>query len=105
MIRLIYTTERATRRRKPHQAEIECSIRCPDRFGFLSLPGLSFSYRHRQFPVFGFFFLAAPFWSVVTLNVGFLSIGIEAVAGKVHRAWLVAPMLWFAGYEYVAWQS
>jgi hypothetical protein len=49
--------------------------------------------------------LMAPLWTVATINAGFLGLGVEAFAGKIHKAWLVAPLLWFSGYEYVAWES
>lgn len=47
----------------------------------------------------------APFWTVAAINAGFLGIGVEALAGKVHKSWLIAPFVWFAGYEYIAWES
>ena len=74
----------------------------PRSIWFFVFTGVVFLLQTSPVPGFWLLFLAAPFWSAVTLNVGFLSLGIEAAAGKVHRAWLVAPILWFAGYEYVA---
>jgi hypothetical protein len=49
--------------------------------------------------------LMAPLWTVATINVGFLGLGVEALAGKIHKVWLIAPLFWFAGYEYIAWES
>jgi hypothetical protein len=40
--------------------------------------------------------LMAPLWTVATINAGFLGLGAEAVAGKSHRMWLIAPLFWFA---------
>lgn len=50
-------------------------------------------------------FLAAPFWSVLTVNAGFAHLAAEACLGKVHKAWLILPIAWFAGYEIAALQS
>jgi hypothetical protein len=52
------------------------------------------------FPYTGGFlmFLLAPFWSVVTINLGFLSIVIEVLARYVSPLWLVLPIAWFGGY-------
>ena len=49
--------------------------------------------------------LMAPLWTVATINAGFLGFGVEALAGKIHKAWLIAPLVWFSGYEYIAWAS
>lgn len=49
--------------------------------------------------------LAAPFWSVVTVNLGFVSLGVEAILGRIDRAWLLAPLAWFGGYTAAAWLS
>jgi hypothetical protein len=52
------------------------------------------------FPVPGIFMmmLAAPFWSVLTVNAGFIGLGVEAATGRVNRLWLILPLLWFGGY-------
>jgi hypothetical protein len=49
--------------------------------------------------------LMAPLWTIATINAGFLGLGVEALTGRIHKAWLIGPLLWFAGYEYIAWQS
>ena len=51
-------------------------------------------------PITGIFLmlLAAPLWSVVLINLGFIGIAFEAVNGQTPRLWLLAPVLWFAGY-------
>lgn len=46
--------------------------------------------------------LAAPFWSVVTINLGFVSLAGEALFGRISRVWLLAPLLWFGGYGLAA---
>lgn len=55
----------------------------------------------QQSPQIGVFLmiLAAPFWSVLTVNLGFIGIAAEALAFRwVSRWWLVLPALWFGGY-------
>jgi len=49
--------------------------------------------------------LGAPFWSIVTINAGFLLLGLEARKGIVSRFWLIAPLVWFGGYGLFAWRS
>ena len=46
--------------------------------------------------------LAAPLWSVLTINAGFLSLAIEALMGATRRIWLLAPLAWFGGYAVAA---
>ncbi|WP_295559937.1 hypothetical protein [uncultured Hyphomicrobium sp.] len=55
-------------------------------------------------PVTGVFlmFVVAPFWSIATVNAGFLGIVIEASRGSVARVWMLAPALWFGGYAVAA---
>jgi len=48
-------------------------------------------------------FVAGPFWSVFLINTGFLGVGIEAVVGRIHRAWLLLPFAWFCGYTVFAY--
>ncbi|WP_146618858.1 hypothetical protein [Rhodoplanes elegans] len=50
-------------------------------------------------PIPGIFLmmLMAPFWSVVTINIGFLSLAAEAYGGRISRWWLIAPAVWFGG--------
>lgn len=52
------------------------------------------------FPLTGVFLMlvAAPLWSVATINLGFLSLAIEALLGRIGTIWLVLPLAWFAGY-------
>jgi hypothetical protein len=56
------------------------------------------------FPFTGIFLmlLAAPFWSVITVNLGFVSVAIEAAVGRISRLWLIAPVVWFGGYAIAA---
>ncbi len=49
--------------------------------------------------------LMAPLWTVATINAGFIGLGVEALAGRINKIWLIAPLFWFAGYEYIAWKS
>lgn len=55
-------------------------------------------------PVTGVFLmlLAAPLWSVLTINVGFAFLAVEAGVGRVSRMWLLAPIAWFGGYAAAA---
>lgn len=55
-------------------------------------------------PVTGIFLmlLLAPFWSIATVNLGFVSLGVEALMGKTSRLWLLAPLAWFGGYAVAA---
>ncbi|MFT3730453.1 MAG: hypothetical protein QM780_03365 [Hyphomicrobium sp.] len=57
-------------------------------------------YALQVFPIPGIFLMmfAAPFWSVLTINVGFLSLALEALTRRINRIWLIAPVAWFAGY-------
>lgn len=43
-------------------------------------------------------FLAAPFWSVALINLGFVGIAFEAFSNRILKLWLLAPVLWFVGY-------
>ena len=79
--------------------------RLPRSIWFFVFTGVVFLLQTSPFPGLWLLFLLAPFWSVVTINLGFLSLGIEALVGKTHKAWLIAPLAWFLGYGYVAWSS
>lgn len=46
--------------------------------------------------------IAAPAWSILTVNAGFASLALEALFGSVGRVWLLAPLLWFGGYAAAA---
>jgi hypothetical protein len=52
------------------------------------------------FPFTGIFLMlvAAPLWSIATINLGFLSLAIESLLGRIGMMWLVLPLAWFAGY-------
>jgi hypothetical protein len=56
------------------------------------------------FPLTGVFLMlfAAPFWSVLTLNLAFLALAAESLFGRADRRWLIAPLLWFGGYAVYA---
>ena len=44
-------------------------------------------------------FLAAPYWSVLTINLAFALMLLDAVAGDLPKHLIVFPVLWFAGYS------
>lgn len=50
-------------------------------------------------------FFGAPLWSILTINLGFAHIAAEAAVGRIHRAWMVLPVVWLAGYTALALQS
>jgi hypothetical protein len=55
----------------------------------------------QHIPMVGLFMmmLAAPFWSVITINLGFVGIAAEALVFRwTPRWWAVLPALWFGGY-------
>jgi len=47
----------------------------------------------------------SPLDRFATINAGFIGLGVEALAGRINKIWLIAPLFWFAGYEYIAWKS
>ena len=59
------------------------------------------------FPLTGVFLMlvAAPFWSVLTLNLAFLALAVEALLGRTDRRWIIAPLLYFGGYAFYAHQA
>ncbi len=59
------------------------------------------------FPLTGVFLMifAAPFWSVVTLNLAFLALAVESLLGRMDRRWIIAPLLYFGGYAFNAHQA
>ena len=59
------------------------------------------------FPYTGIFLMLvlAPLWSVVLINIGFVSLAVEAALGRIAITWLLAPIIWFGGYTLAAWQS
>lgn len=56
------------------------------------------------FPFTGIFLMlgGAVFWSVLTVNIGFISLAVEVLSGRINRLWLIAPVAWFAGYTVLA---
>ncbi len=48
---------------------------------------------------------AAPFWSVLTLNLAFVALALEALFGRTDRRWILAPLLYFGGYAFNAHQT
>ena len=52
------------------------------------------------FPLTGVFLMlvAVSLWSIATINLGFLSLAVEALLGRIGTLWLVLPLAWFAGY-------
>lgn len=61
----------------------------------------------QMFPLTGMLlmFVAAPFWSVITVNLGFILVIADVVAGTLPRAALVLPVIYFAGYFVTAGAS
>jgi hypothetical protein len=43
-------------------------------------------------------FLAAPYWSVLTINLAFALMLLDAAAGDLPKHLIVFPVLWFVGY-------
>jgi hypothetical protein len=76
-------------------------------FSLMFFAAMAVLFALQAFPYTGVFLmiLAAPFWSIVLVNAGFVGVGVEAALGKVSRAWLLLPLAWFAGYAYFAAQS
>lgn len=56
------------------------------------------------FPLTGVFLMmvGAPLWSIITVNLGFISLALEALFRRTHIAWLILPLLWFGGYAGLA---
>ena len=54
----------------------------------------------QRFPPSGIIlmFALAMVWSVALINLGFIGIGVEVLAGRVGRGWLILPALYFGGY-------
>ncbi|MCT2401703.1 hypothetical protein [Novosphingobium mangrovi (ex Huang et al. 2023)] len=42
--------------------------------------------------------VGAMLWSALLINVGMIGIAIEAVTGRVLRAWLIVPVAFYGGY-------
>ena len=61
-------------------------------------------YLLQMIPVIGIFlmFMLAMFWSVLLINVGMIGIAVEALSGRVYRAWALVPFVFYAGYFAVA---
>lgn len=59
------------------------------------------------FPLTGVFLMlvAAPVWSIATINLGFLSFVVEVLSRRISVAWLAVPVVWFGGYAVVAHMS
>lgn len=59
------------------------------------------------FPPVGIFlmFVMAPFWSVLTVNLGFLMMALHGLVVRRARLLLVFPILWFGGYVVAAANS
>lgn len=53
--------------------------------------------------------LGGPYWSVILINLGFVLMAADAWQGRLPRAMLLFPALWFGGYEVAAtvshWQA
>ncbi len=79
--------------------------RFPVSVWLFGLTGLVFVLQLIPFTGIFLMFLLAPFWSVVTLNLGFVALACEAATGRVPRVWLLAPLAYFGGYAIFAHQS
>ena len=66
--------------------------RFPVSFWLFGWTGLVFVLQLIPFTGIFLMFLLAPFWSVVTLNLGFVALAYEAATGRVPRVWLLAPI-------------
>jgi hypothetical protein len=55
-------------------------------------------------PGIGFFLmlLLAPFWSIVTINLGFAQLIVEPAIRKISPAWSLVGLGWFVGYAAVS---
>jgi hypothetical protein len=55
-------------------------------------------------PGIGFFLmlLLAPFWSIVTINLGFAQLIVEPAIRKISPAWSLVGLSWFVGYAAVS---
>jgi hypothetical protein len=55
-------------------------------------------------PGIGFFLmlLLAPFWSIVTINLGFAQLIVEPAFRKISPAWSLVGLSWFVGYAAVS---
>jgi hypothetical protein len=61
----------------------------------------------QMFPLTGMvlMILAAPFWSVITVNLGFILVIADVVAGTLPRWALALPVIYFGGYFVAAGAS
>lgn len=64
-------------------------------------------YGLQQIPILGVFLmmLAAPFWSVLTINVGFAVMIHDCASKKLPKVLLLVPAVWFGGYLTLAYHS
>lgn len=44
------------------------------------------------------FLVAAPWWSLITINAGFFIMIIESLTGMLNRYFVIIPIIWFGGY-------
>lgn len=74
----------------------------PYSFIWFALTALIFALQ--LLPITGVFLMLvmAPLWSIATVNLGFISLGLEAALGVTSRLWLIAPVAWFGGYALLA---
>lgn len=40
----------------------------------------------------------ASFWSVILINAGMIGVFFEALIGRVYRAWMIVPLLFYGAY-------
>lgn len=54
----------------------------------------------QRFPIPGIFLMAvaAMFWSIILVNAGMIGIAWEVLIGRVGKAWLILPLVYFGGY-------
>ena len=79
--------------------------RLPWSLSWFALTGVVFLLQ--LFPFTGIFLMlvAAPYWSILTVNAGFVSLAFEAGLGSISRVWLLVPAVWFGGYAIAAEMS
>jgi hypothetical protein len=74
----------------------------PWSLSWFALTGVIFLLQLIPFTGIFLMLVAAPLWSIATINLGFLSIGVEVLTRRISPLWLALPVIWFGGYAAVA---